>query len=274
MSAAALAVPAAPRVDAGLADVLSPSRVNTYLGCSARFWFKYGLELPDVQGSARAIGKALHSTMRENFAQKMETLKDLPLAGVQAIFKDSWAAEQRETQFTPDEEPDECKAMGLRLVEKYLEETAPLIEPAAVELPVEGIIAGVPVRGFVDVMDRHGRIIDIKSANKTPSKNKIRPDYRFQIATYAAITPKATGKARLDTIVKLKREIKIIPQVFEITPADKRSIETLYPLAQEGMRSGLYLPNRNNFLCSRNYCPYWRECEREFGGQVNGGDDE
>jgi hypothetical protein len=42
----------------------------------------------------------------------------------------------------------------------------------------------------------------------------------------------------------------------------------MYPMIQDGMRTGLYIPNRVGFLCSRRYCGYWRRCEREFGGAV------
>jgi hypothetical protein len=50
-----------------------------------------------------------------------------------------------------------------------------------------GEIAGVSVRGWVDLLDLSGRIIDIKTSARKPA---IEPEYRFQIATYA---PAASG---------------------------------------------------------------------------------
>src|SRR5436305_521712 len=91
------------REDAGLADILSPSRVGTYLSCSARFWYRYGLQLPDRQGSALAIGKALHAAMKENFTQKIETKQDLDRAGVLAIYNTAWQEQADLTQFDKDE---------------------------------------------------------------------------------------------------------------------------------------------------------------------------
>src|SRR5579872_789401 len=245
-----------PMVDAGtpeLAEVLSPSQTSTFLQCSARWWFRYGLQLPDVQGSALALGKSLHAAERENFTQKIETKQDLPLAGVVALYRDAWAKEEDETAFEDSEDPAEIKAMGESLVTKYHEEAAPFIEPVAVELPIRGKISGVKVQGFIDLLDVNGCVIDIKSANKTPSG--VRSDYRFQVTTYHALEPRARA-ARVDTLVKLKREVKLVQHPMDITPADERSIEVLYPLAQEGMRSGLYFPNRNSYLCARKYCPY------------------
>ena len=191
--------------------------------------------------------------------------------GVLAIYRDEWAKQAKETAFEDSEDLAELKAMGESLVTKYHEVAAPHIEPAAVELPVKGKISGVNVRGFIDLLDIYGNVIDLKSANKTPSG--IRDDYRFQVSTYKLLEPRATGVARIDTVVKLKREVKLVPQSFEVTPADEKQVETMYPLVQAAMKGGVYLPNRNTFLCARKYCPFWRACEKEFGGIVKGGEE-
>ena len=249
-------------------EVLSPSSVNSFFACGFKWHCRHVLDLPDIQGSARCIGKATHATVRENYAQKCETHIDLPLSGVMAVYKDAWVAEEKETEFRKDEDRAELRAMGAKLVTKYIEAVAPLIEPAKVEYKVEGVIAGVLVKGYIDLLDVHGRIIDLKTAKTSPPKGKIRSDYRFQVATYAAIEPKATGEAELHTVVKLAREIKIVPQSFTVTDADRLSLEKLYPLAQANMRDGYANPNRNSFLCSKKYCSYWKFCEQENGGTV------
>jgi RecB family exonuclease len=257
-----------PPIDIEPGELLSPSQVSTFAGCSAKWFYRYVLKLPSSQGPELAIGKALHATMKENFLQKIQEKRDLPLAGILAIYQGAWAAEEAVTEFRPDDDRAELKAMGAKLVTKYLEESAPLIDPAAVELPVEGIIAGVRVRGYVDLLDTSGRIVDLKSAKTSPSEGKIRPDYRFQIATYAALTPGASGAARLDTVVKLKREVRLVQQEFTITDDDRKSVETLYPLAREGMKSGLIFPNRSSLLCSRKVCSYANFCVADHGGEV------
>lgn len=271
----AAAEPAAPppelrTADVGLAEVLSPSQCATLLECPAKFWFRYGLAMAQTQGAALGLGKAVHAVVRDNFLQKIETKTDLPLAGVLALYETAWTQEASATEFQPDEDRDQVKKMGRACLIKYHETIAPLIEPAKVELPVAGIIGGVRVRGFVDVLDVHGRIIDLKSAKTSPSKGVIRPDYRFQIATYEAITPGASGKARLDTVVKLQREVKTVTQSFDVTEADRKHVRVMYPLLQATARSGLYPPARHSLLCSRRYCSYVDACIGEFGGTVRG----
>lgn len=43
-------------------------------------------------------------------------------------------------------------------------------EPAAVELPITGEIGGVAVRGYVDLLDTIGRVIELKSAAREPKR--------------------------------------------------------------------------------------------------------
>ena len=143
-----------------------------------------------------------------------------------------------------------------------MSKVAPRIEPAAVEQDVEGEISGVKVRGRLDVVDVAGRI----TAKRKPAG--IAPNYRFQVATYATLYPQASGTVRLDTVTKTKT-LQVVEQSFAIVESDLIQIRRIYPLAQEAMRSGLYVPNRNSTLCSRKYCSFWRQCEEDFGGKVD-----
>jgi len=57
-------------------------------------------------------------------------------------------------------------------------------------------------------------------------------------------------------------------QVWEINEADIQLTDALYPVAQEAMRRGYYVPNRSSVHCSRHQCPHWRRCEQDFCGRV------
>ncbi len=253
-----------PEVDT--ARVLSPTQVRTFLGCSARWWFRYGLSLPEPKNSALALGSAVHRALETNFREKVETKEDLDKLGVAAVFRAAWAEQEDQTEFRDDEDPQELAKVGEQLVVKYMEEAAPRIQPTAVELDVAGEIGGVSVRGKVDLVDVQGRIIDVKTAARKPSG--VSPDYAFQLATYSRITPGASGAARLDTLVKTKT-VQLVSQSFTVGDQDLRATEVLYPLVQKGIRKGFYVPNRHSLSCSRRNCAFWRHCEREFGGTVS-----
>lgn len=198
-------------------------------------------------------------------AEGPPTREDLPITGVLALFREAWATESNGTEFRDDEDPPEIAACGEALVSKYMEEVAPGIDPAAVEIRVTGEIGGLHVQGWIDLMDVDGRIIDLKTSARCPSR--ISPEYRFQIATYAQLLAGATGEARVDTLVKTKAP-KVITQSFRVSEQDLLATRTLYPLTQRAMKAGTFIPNRLSMTCSRRNCSFWRQCEREWGGEV------
>jgi len=137
----------------------------------------------------------------------------------------------------------------------------------AIEVPVQGAIAGVPVRGIIDLIDSSGRIVDLKSASRTPSG--VSADYGMQVAAHRLIAPRASGLVRLDTLVATKMP-KIVRQDYQVSHADVRHCQSVYPMVREAMRSGVYLPNRGSNLCSRKYCNFAEACEAQWGGRVRG----
>ena len=121
-----------------------------------------------------------------------------------------WDEVATEAEFATSDDVEDLKASGARLAHKYLAEAAPAIEPVAVEVPVTGTIADVPVRGIIDIIDGEGRVIDIKTTSRKPSK--ISGDHAFQLATYVALLGDGgSGEARLDSLVATKE-----PQLVQI----------------------------------------------------------
>ena len=190
---------------------------------------------------------------------------------LQASFDEAWDRAAAEAAFGADEDVDLLKRQAALLTRTYLDEVAPEIEPAALELPVHGIIGGVPVRGFVDLLDTSGRIIDLKTAARKPTG--LSTDYAFQLATYRQLCRAATGQARVDTLVATKTP-QVVTQEYTVSPADVKMTEKVYPLVREAMREGIYLPNRTSNLCSYKHCAFAATCEAEFGGHVKGIEEE
>ena len=102
--------------------------------------------LPDQKNSSLALGLAIHRALELNFREKIQTHEDLDTARVVMLFRDAWMDRAGQTQFTSDESQQELRRTGERLVVKYMDEVAPQVEPAAVELDVAGEISEVAVR--------------------------------------------------------------------------------------------------------------------------------
>jgi hypothetical protein len=224
----------AAKVD--LAPVLSPSQVRTFLDCQARWWFKYGLQLPEHKNSSLALGLAIHRALEVNFREKLETHEDLDTAGVVMLFRDAWMEQAGQTEFMPDEDQGELRRVGERLVTKYM-----------------------------DLLDVEGCLIDIKTAALRPSH--VSADYAFQLATYRQITPGASGQVRIDSLVKTQAP-QIAQMSYTVGEPDLRATHVLFPMVRQAMNSGMYCPNRQSLLCSHKHCPFWNHCEQEFGGTV------
>ena len=249
-----------------LGEVLSPSQVNTFLNCPAKWYFRYLVGLRERATGSLALGTAFHAAVAANFRQKITTHRDSPLDEMRVLFGEAFAQATKDAALREDEDVEELARLGDALLSVYMAEGAPSIEPAAVEMEVGGEIAGVKVRGFIDLLDIEGRIIDCKTAARRPSG--VSAEHALQLTTYAMVTPGATGTCRLDTLTKTKT-VQLIQQTHEVGPDQRKLAENLFPMVQDSIRDRVYLPHRNSALCSRRYCGYWRECEREFGGRVD-----
>lgn len=245
-------------------ESLSPSQASMFLGCAARWWFRYGVGLRDPRSGPAVRGTAVDSMISYWMTAKAEGV-ELEPAGMLDAYEHAWDAAAEGAEFNAFDDVDQLKRSGLVLTAKYLAEAAPAIEPAGVQVAFSGVIAGVPVRGIADIVDTSGRVIDIKT--KTRKDSKIPAKHALQLATYTKLLPGASGEARLDTLVSTKE-----PQLIQIDhkpgAAGSRLVEKVYPLVAEGIANGLYLPNRDSSLCNRRYCNFWKECTREFGGEI------
>jgi RecB family exonuclease len=246
--------------------VLSPSSLNCFLDCQAKWFYRKVLGLPEKRTLALGVGSAVHEALGENFRSKMHTGEDMPIAEVQTVFRDEFERQLDSVTLNEDDDIADAKHCGDVMLGVYMDQAAPAIRPAAVEHPVSGLIGNVPVHGFIDLLDVDGNVVDLKTAAKKPSGFPVA--HRRQVATYVMLEPKANGRARLDTLTKTKT-VALHSQTIDITPDDRRHTERLYSIALEQMRSGLVVPNRSSFLCSRKHCSYWEQCIADYGGVVD-----
>ena len=85
---------------------------------------------------------------------------------------------------------------------------------------------------------------------------------------FAWNTTRHRGAEVCSDILVARNTPQHLERTWEVTPADIRFTDALYPVAQHAMQRGYYVPNRNSTHCSRHQCPYWRRCEQDFGGVV------
>ena len=255
--------------------ILSPSQANTYLDCAARWYFKHLLRLPEPLNSNLAVGRVVDDTISAYLRVKTKERRELSADDVRDTLNLAWADQEAELSLQDGESPGELRDLCARLVTSYITEMAPRVEPAiidgepAIQFPVQGKIAGVDVRGCIDILTEEGTVIDLKT--KTDKPHDVAANHMLQVTTYDLICPNSRGKAEIHYVVKGRAattKAKTVPFTRDIGPAEVLYAESIYPMVQEAMRDGLYLPQRAARICSRKYCPFWQACEKEFGGRV------
>ena len=243
-------------------ESLSPTQCATYLQCSARWRFKYGLGLKDPATGGAVRGTAVHRAIGYYLRAKMSGIV-LDAADVMNEWDMIWDEASAGGEFAAYENIEALKASGAQLASKYLVEVAPSIEPAGIEVPLSGLINRVPVRGYADIITTDGTIIDIKTTSRKPSC--ISGDHALQLATYIELYEGANGRGRIDSLVSTKE-----PQLVQIASAPgesgRRLVRHLYPMVVDAINGGLYMPNRASTWCAK--CPYTEQCMDEYGGQI------
>jgi hypothetical protein len=121
------------------------------------------------------------------------------------------------------------------------------------------------VRGYIDLLETNGRIRDLKTAARKPSE--ISANFRFQVSTYAQLCENASGEGCVDVLVKSKTPQLVQLDPFKVQESDTAQTQAMYPLVQQSIRAGVFLPNRENYMCSRRYCGHWRACDGGSAGR-------
>lgn len=265
---------------------LSPSQVLKYLDCSAAWHFKYVANLTDPANANLALGRAMASATAATLRAKMDGEQLAAGMVVAEILSPELARELAAAELDPaKDDPGEIKATAGRVYEEWHRSVLPILNPAAVEVAVSGEIAGVAVRGFVDMVDQDGTVVDLKTAAKAPSELEadeidesivqlagmpttgISHSHAFQLATYGHLLN--AQLMRIDMVTKAKKP-RYISQTARIGEAERRHVEEVFPIVADAMAQGFAIPNRSSMFCSKRGCAFWRACQTEFGGRVKG----
>lgn len=168
---------------------LSPSSLSTFERCPEMYRRKYILREQERTGASALWGNADGEAHFINFAQKIDSHEDLPVADVREAFAESLDSEirkngGREEIDWRDDKPGDVMDRGVALVSAYHAQVSPRIQPTGVEERFSIDVPGVPVPfiGYVDVSTEPASIERKTAAQKSSA---IPPQYRLQTLGYA-----------------------------------------------------------------------------------------
>lgn len=250
-----------------LQNTISASRLNTFMQCRLKFFFRYVEEIEKPRTPALHLGSVVHTALK--IWNKARWRKEpLTLKQLYDEFATAWADQEDPVEWENDEA--EQKTTAWRLLETYIRE-GPIVltePPEAVEVPVEADLAKHGLPKLVGVLDlvQAGVIVDYKTTSATPNPATVAHVHEIQTTCYSILYREATGRTEkgieLHSLVKLKTP-KVV--VTALPPATEQQVERLFRVMESyihGLEMRDWVPSPGMACLS---CEFFAECRRWCG---------
>lgn len=244
----------------------SQSELKTFLKCGRMWEFRYlqGIKTPPT--SALTLGSAVDGAVSANLAQKIESGQDMSTAELLDHYSNEFDQRKYETDWK-DEDPGEHKDIGVKLVEVHHREAAPKIEPATVqERFVIETDAGYDLEGTMDLTEKSGMIVDVKTSRTAYSESAIEKE--FQPALYDFAYEQTRGEPakgfRYDVLVKptSRRPAELQQVEGKVSACDREWLFGTISQVHKAIQAGVALPApEGSWYCSAKWCGYWNQCK-------------
>ena len=247
---------------------LSASQMNLFLACPLKYRLKYIDQIPPpFKPSGLVLGSAVHSGI-EWLHKRWQEGNRPDEEELLSIFEADLEAQMlEEIRFRPGEDAVSLRETGGGLLKLYYSETEARA-PRAAELPFEvdlvhpptGEILDVPLRGWIDLVEEDGTIVEIKTSARSPDDLTLAVHLQLSAYSYAAATMyKERPRIRLDCLLKTKRPRLEGIEVARSEVDDAR----LFLIAKEiigAIEAESFFPNPS-WMCKgcefRPACPIW-----------------
>ena len=252
-----------------LKKTVSASRLNCWLQCRLKFFFRYVQKITKPKTCALHFGSVVHLVLQHwNMARWRR--QPFEIAKLKTVFDTGWADQG---QIDWDGEEADQKNSAWNVLEKYFIETPIKANelPEAVEVPVETDLAhhGLPVLiGVLDLVRSGGRIVDFKSIAKTPEPEMVMHQNGVQLDCYSVLYREATGKREagreLHHLVKTKVPKVIVTETGPMLEYQQNRLFRLMENYVEGLEREDFVP-AVGMQCTG--CEFQSECRRWSGGR-------
>ena len=256
------------QIERRLRDTVSASRLNCWLQCRLKFCFRYVLKIPKPKTPALHYGSVVHLVLQQWNMMRWR-LQAIDMNGLKQVFETGW---KDQVNIDWDGEEEAQKTSAWAVLQQYFTDTPIKANemPEAVEVPVEADLAkhGLPVLiGVLDLVRFGGRIVDFKSAAKTPDNNMALHQNGVQLDCYSVLYRESTGKREagreLHHLIKTKVPKIIITEAGPMLEYQQHRLFRLMEDYVEGLDRGDFIP-APGFGCMG--CEYLGNCRRWDGG--------
>ena len=246
-----------------LKTTVSASRLNCWLQCRLKFYFRYVLKIAKPKTAALHFGSVVHLVLQQ---WNLERWRKQPfeIAKLKQVFATGWL-EQGGAIDWDGEEPEQ-KNLAWLVLEKYFTDTPIKANerPEAVEVPVEADLSahGLPrLIGILDLVRSGARIVDFKTAAKTPDSDMALHQNGVQLDCYSVLYRENTGQREagreLHHLVKTKVPKVVITEAGPMLEYQRNRLFRLMEDYVAGLDRGDFIP-APGFGCLG--CEFLHEC--------------
>jgi CRISPR/Cas system-associated exonuclease Cas4 (RecB family) len=261
--------PAHPKAKVNLIETLqetvSASRLNCWLQCRLKFFFRYVQQISKPKTPSLHVGSVVHLVLQAwNMARWRK--QAFEIERFKKLFDEGWAVQP--TKINWDGEEPAQKSGAWSLLEVYFTETPIKASemPEGVEVPMETDLSkyGLPTLiGILDLVRAGGRIVDFKTSRKSPSPEDVVHLNDTQLSCYSVLYREATGKLEsgreLHHLIKTKVPKLIITQLAPMTETQRVRLFRMMESYVEGLAREDFVPSPSIQCCG---CEYRPECQR------------
>jgi hypothetical protein len=258
-----LAPPTANPIES-LQKSVSASRLNCWLGCRLKFWFRYVQQISKPKTPALHVGSVVHLILQAwNMARWRK--QEFQLEKFKKPFEEGW--KDQTTKINWDGEEDDQRNTAWSVLEMYFANTPIKANemPEAVEVPMETDLSkhGLPTLiGVLDLVRAGGRIVDFKSTGKTPDPEDAAHQNETQMSCYSVLYREATGHREsgreLHHLVKTKTPKLVITELGPMTEVQQVRLFRIMESYVEGLAREDFVPSPG-FQCAG--CEFRVECK-------------
>lgn len=266
-----LAAPAAGPRTTSNRDYLSFSAINTFQGCSLRYYFHYVVGLPEESVSAALVlGSAIHSCLQYHFEQLLAGEEAPGLDILLDVFQDSWRAHARkQVVFAKGEDFDTICRLAENMLRTF--QASSHSRPAGTIIGVEEELRGQLMPGIPDLLARVDLIVDEGDAlvvtdfktTRTGWSHDHVEDAASQLLLYHELTKDLSDgrpvKLGFGVLTKTKKpELTVYP--VEVNRQRVERTKKVVERAWRAIQAGHFLPNPSPLHCPT--CPFRQPCSQ------------
>jgi putative RecB family exonuclease len=244
---------------------LSPSSIETFRQCPLKYKFSRIDKIPDSPTEATLMGNFVHSVLEDLFTLPAD---ERTISSARSLMAGQWQG----TYAEPVVEILNNSAQAIHqfrwnswwCVENYFKIENPSdIQSKGIEYELNGLIDGVPIKGFIDRWQEEpeGICISDYKTGKTPRKQYAAGKF-FAMTLYADLLSRELDRPvfRIE-LLYLKDAVRMSKLLTDEVVAEMRqTVCSTYEQVKLRCASGEFEPTRNNLCDWCNYktiCPAW-----------------